>query len=169
MSTQYHSPIDSSSSRNGATSISKRVHGQDVGAVIGVVQRERGDGDLAKAVDAESEVAAGPERDLRVQVQGREEQRQRDGRDIQRAGASQRIAHGCDQARAVAFAAIRLAHDEAADEDEALGGRDVEAVAAGDRVQPRLATEVVDDHGEDAEAAQQVDPQVATLRRSAVR
>ena len=75
--------------------------------------------------------------------------------------ASQRLHHGVDQAVAHDAALVRLAHHHAADEDEALGGGDVEAVAAGHGVQPRVATEMVHHHGEDAEATQEVDAQVA--------
>ena len=139
------------------------VHRQDVGAVIRVVQRQGRHGDFLQRVDAQAEIATGPQRDVRVQVQHREDQGQRDRGQVQRAGSPQRLSHRRGQARSVALAAVRLAHDEAADEDEALGGRDVEAIAAGDRIQPGVAAEVVDDHGEDAEAAQQVDAQVAPI------
>src|SRR6266446_2451327 len=61
----------------------------------------------------------------------------------------------------VAIAAIGLTHNKAADEDEALGGGDVEPIAAGNGVQPGVAAEVIDDHGEDAKAAQEVQAQVA--------
>ena len=110
----------------------QRVHRQDVGAVVGVVQRGGGHDNLLERVDTQAKVASGPQRDVGVQVKQRKDDGQGDRRQIQRARAAQRFAHGGGEPRAVAFGAVGLAHDETADEDEAFGGRDVEAISAGD-------------------------------------
>jgi hypothetical protein len=117
------------------------------------VQRQRTDHDLLQAVDAQAEVAARPQDDVRVEIEAGEDEGQGDRGHVQRPRPLQGVGHRGHESGAFCLAAVGLAHDEATDEDEALGSRDVEAVPAGDGVQPRVATEVVDDHGEDAEAA----------------
>src|SRR5439155_21422755 len=76
----------------------QRVHRQDVGAVVGVVEGQGTYGDFGQAVDAQAEVAAGPQSDVGVQVQDREDQSERDRGQVQGAGSNQGVGHSGDEA-----------------------------------------------------------------------
>ena len=142
----------------------ERVEGQDVGAVPGEAQQhDRGD-QARPAFDLGEQRAIDPDGEPRADRQDDEDQRQRGGQGVEGPGPRQRRPHSALEAVSCDPPPRDDPEDQPGEEDEPLGGGDRAGVAAGQRIEPGGAADVVDDHREDAEAAQQVQARVAADR-----
>ncbi len=103
------------------------------------------------------------ERQIEHLRDGQDQQGQADGDQVEGHGALEHLEQRRPQADALDHPVIDEARHQAGGQDEALGRRRVEAVAARQQVERRRAAHVIDDHGDDEEAAQQVDAQVPAV------